>query len=60
MKTRISLLLLYLLSALCSLSLAESLDSLDVIVKLTDDFRNYHKRVQQQQPQPIRVITVKK
>jgi hypothetical protein len=42
------------------MSLAESLDSLDVIVKLTDDFRNYHKRVQQQQPQPIRVITVKK
>lgn len=48
MKTRITLLILFVLGVSCGPAVAEDLNSLDVIVNLTRDFRNYHKKKQAQ------------
>ncbi len=44
MKKRISLIILYALSAMGGNALAEDFNSLDVIINLTRQFSDYHKK----------------
>ncbi len=59
MKKRISLIIIFILAAAAGIAVAENFNSLDVILNLTKDFSNYHKkkqlhtRQQQQTPPPL-------
>lgn len=59
MIKRSSLVLLFAFAASLGHSVAEDLNSLDVIVRLTQDFKRFHQNKQKEKKTTARVIPIK-